>query len=396
MTLIAAIFHPDKPMMCITDAALSGGSPLDASGFPVQQDASDDFFGKPQATNATISGTHQKSALFGKHMLLWAGSYLVAFSVVKFLKQQALILNHRNCRALLEQEFGQELHKVSLIYGYAETTAHVIEVNCETTRRGKNLIIYSGSGSYRFLEEFDAEMLSKPRDSPFQEVSSRLGYLYFKEQFDENAYYHNIGFSYEVIGLFDQGWQRMPYCAVMYGHSAESFGVRKVISTHYFTNVLCIAVNLYENSPTQHIDDWVFLNPSPKHKSTTWYAVPGFEHRKPEIEELFKAVIDGNDYYSTVPRFSISVLEGTEDASTSDTKLLASYSNIPATSAYFLSEKGFAVIRRAFHMREIEGDYLGRVFVPPEDKRQFYEDQLKEQMAGIGFDFAALFQRSRE
>ena len=395
MTIIALIISNDQPAVLVSDTALSGGGPvLNSDFFPVQQKSPGGFFSPPQVMNECLTGMSQKIWLSGRHALLWSGSYLAAYGLVGHLRDNIHALNPDSFLKLAEECLGRDLEKLALIYicDYGREVTRFVQFGCDIRKYGEITVICAGTGSYRFLTEFDAEKGSATTATTFQVAWSRVAHLLETEVVDSNNYFHGIGIGYEFAVLGDGGWEKVPYAAMVVGHSEDSFSFKKVISTFYKSEQLFFLTSICENQPNWAMENWVYLPNEQKISASNVVHVPSFPPRQAINPVDLWDSLDVNDAESQViPVFTICLVERRgRNIQTGEVVFdIASISRMPATVGVVRLDGLNVLASRAFFRREIEEIYLGRDFTPPAHKVAFYDQQKADQIAGIPLAFGA-------
>lgn len=390
MTLIAAIHKTGEPSFLLSDVALSfGGPPLENTHIPLQQRIQNGYFELPEVTNENISGSSQKMHFWENHAIQWAGSYIVAKAILKFLKTKSSELNNKNIRSFLEIEFGNDLKEVSLIYHFSvENNSIVTHFNCQHHVIGDMQIIFAGSGSYRFWDEFKALGLNKNLPTNFGNVVARLMHLLVQEMHDPNAYYYGFGITYEVGIRYPEGFKKAPYTTCVFSHSEDSFGLRLISSNHYVGDELFVTLALGKNQPNWHMENWVYLPNEFLVDEGKVFHVSNPVNRVVDPAPIFRELLTEKVHVGAQSVFSVAIIEkyGTE-REVADGTNFGFVSNVPAAICHFVCAAGFGIVSRALFRREVEEIYLSKTFIPPADQKNFYKKQEEIRVKAVNFDF---------
>jgi hypothetical protein len=392
MTLIALAVKTGQPIFVLGDSALSGGSQvLNSQNFPLNAPGHDSFYTPEAVENRSISGVTRKSFVIERHMILWAGSYLAAFSLYRYLSEKRHRLSTRSFPQLVSEHLGGDCAGLSLIISTANEDGSTSNgwINCLEKRYGDVMVIAGGSGVTRFIDEFDRERNPNDIKTTFQQISARVMFLTMKEMTDDAAYYYKFGVGYDISVFDRKGWRSCPFCVSVYGHSENSFGLKKTISNIYHDGQQYVLTTTFENQENWLMEDWVYLPNQNIFSSITAFYIPRFDLPRPaNIWELWREASLQNENSLIVPDFSFTLVErhGSDDTGqkTVDYDQIAHF---PATIGVAKIGADFLLASRAFARREVEGIYLNRTFVPPPGKTEYYENQGRDQLAGVPLAF---------
>lgn len=398
MTLIAALHKNGEPSFLLSDVALSfGGPPLDNTGLPLQQKIENGYFELPEISNETVSGSCQKMLFWGHHAIQWAGSYVVALSILIFLKTKLATLTHETFLPLLNDEFGDDLKEVCLIYHFVvEGTTHLVQLNCEEHFVGDTRVICAGTGSYRFWDEFEAQGLDVNLSTNFQHLTARLMHLLVQEMNDPNAYFYGIGITYEVGVLSQEGFVKKPYTTCIFSHSEDSFGLRLISSNNYVGDELFVTLTLAKNKPNWHKVNWVYLPNKFLLDVNRIFYVFNPLNRGVNPTPIFEELLTEKVHVGARSLFSITIMEKhqiQEEISVGTN--FESLAHIPAAIVHFVCAGGFGVASRALLRREVEEIYLGKSFTPPANQEEFYKRQEEIRVKAVSFDFENIIKSAK-
>ena len=383
MTLIALAFREGSPAVAIGDLALSSehGVAVPLEFLPFQQFT--DVDRHPQErTAANIVSLTSKVVTFGQHMILWAGSYFLARTLIRRLFEMEDGLDaegfrqaYRELQADVPQiDLSEEL---SLIYCRAYGSSfEVSHLGCNQISVNGTEIIYSGSGGYIFDDQFEGR---EELDSPLRQIAFRLHHLVERELTDDNHYWFGVGGGYEIAVQDGGSWVKKPYNVVLCAGSREFGGPQKILSLSYAGFDLIIdvhTVSLQIGPLSSANGPWNGIM-GIRIDTTARAHIRDFLRREGPIadESVRVGVLPSRQDYRWKPFLGLIVLIRREDEA--DDGESSQWYHLPSLFAICETIEGWGVGARAFGFREIEEWYYGVKFQPlPEDESVYAEARL--------------------
>lgn len=231
MTLIALLYN-EHESIAIGDAAISydGGNPNLEPRLPIQL--------LKQATERSSAGTirqlGQKVVCFGPHMVLWAGPYLHARSLLMELYRTQDKLSHITFSDICRHALGNKIEEVQIIYGYKEgRTRHIRHLGCAAHTRSGISILVGGTGAYRFTQEFE-EYSKYPHamfHDLFRQSMARLDHLTRGELYDSQFYDWGFGGAYEIAEEENGCWVKRTHATLMFVGDSSGYGLHSLLCT---------------------------------------------------------------------------------------------------------------------------------------------------------------------
>ena len=397
MTLIAIAFRDGYPAVAVGDLLLSrdgansGSSIRNILPFQIIKELEPV---EKHFSSANIVGFTSKMITFGSHMILWAGSYLLARSLIDTL----YLLRDELTPSIVEKIYQEiisansalyESSGLSLIYArQGEEDCVLWWADCEHYHYGDSQIIVGGSGIYQFINDFERSREEDLNDlhTPFRQISSRIQYMTHLESHDPEHYWFGAGGGYEFAFAHRNRWIKAPYNITYYIGNSEGVALNGVIALGYIRDHLVMDVHQVSTHTLEIPDEhqvWAYMMQD-EIRALDRLIVADPLGRNGEVlrDSVFmQGEHDGLDR-RLAPEFTLlKVFRDRDDGPGLECGM---WSYIPAVYSLWQRDGGWASAGRAFVKREVEEYAYRRKFICPPHEVHKYEAARAEHSAGIG------------
>jgi hypothetical protein len=266
LTAIGLVIGKKGEIFGFSDLAISNepGKPsLVGAQFPL-------FSGiTPEATrlveNSKVTGFGQKSAIFGSHLVLWAGDRGSAHQLIDYMYRNQVEAEEKNINELATKVLGGRRGTICAIHANFTPSGklRVSHFGCNTLRTERAEIILAGSGKANLFPWLKNSVKPSPGvfSNNFRIAVSALVEL-LSEECDGDLYDNGVGFHYEIATACrvggTLGWRKMPYTYTRFFGDKYGFGTNLVLDTSYCLDTTLIR-ELAGDSAIITIDGWNYF-----------------------------------------------------------------------------------------------------------------------------------------